>query len=72
MVAPSRQHLWSTPQKKGLRFENVQFPAQDGLRVSGWFIPASEETSRAGRPFCLFMVGTGTGLDLKEEVFSQM
>lgn len=53
MVAPSRQHLWSTPQKRGLRFENVQFPAQDGLRVSGWFIPASEETSRAGATILL-------------------
>ena len=34
MVAPARQNLWATPQKKGLTFETVQFPAQasDGIR----------------------------------------
>jgi pimeloyl-ACP methyl ester carboxylesterase len=46
MIAPMRQQLWATPQKKGLAFENVQFPAQDGLRVSGWFIPAARDTNR--------------------------
>jgi pimeloyl-ACP methyl ester carboxylesterase len=53
MVAPSRQHLRSTPQKKGLLFEDVQFPARDGLRVSGWFIPASEEKSQGGATILL-------------------
>ena len=23
----------------GLSYENVEFPARDGLRLSGWFIP---------------------------------
>jgi pimeloyl-ACP methyl ester carboxylesterase len=48
MIAPARQPLWATPQKKGLAFENVQFPAQDGLRVSGWFIPAAQKSNRGG------------------------
>jgi pimeloyl-ACP methyl ester carboxylesterase len=43
MIAPERQQLWATPQRRGLTFENVQFPAQDGLRVSGWFIPAAPQ-----------------------------
>lgn len=53
MVAPSRQQLNKTPQKKGLVFENVQFPARDGLRVSGWFVPASEENNRGGATILL-------------------
>ena len=46
MIAPVRQQLWATPQRRGLTFENVQFPAQDGLRVSGWFIPAARENNK--------------------------
>ncbi|MFL7838727.1 MAG: alpha/beta hydrolase [Candidatus Promineifilaceae bacterium] len=53
MVAPTRQHLAATPQKKGLAFENVQFPAQDGLRVSGWFIPAVGANTRDGTTILL-------------------
>lgn len=41
MVAPARQPLWATPSEMGLAFENVQFPAKDGVRLSGWFIPAA-------------------------------
>lgn len=43
MIAPSRQQLNLTPQSMGLTFEDVEFPAQDGLRVSGWFIPSVSE-----------------------------
>ena len=42
MIAPARQTEWANPEDIGLKYENVQFPAQDGLRVSGWFIPARE------------------------------
>lgn len=41
MVSPARQPLWTTPSRMGLDFEDVQFPAQDGVRLSGWFIPAA-------------------------------
>ena len=46
MIAPARQPMRLTPLDKGLDYENVQFPAQDGLRVSGWYIPAAVETGR--------------------------
>jgi pimeloyl-ACP methyl ester carboxylesterase len=39
LVRPPRQPLWETPDEYGLPFEDVQFPARDGLRLSGWFIP---------------------------------
>lgn len=47
MVAPARQRLWTTPAEMGLAFENVQFPARDGVRLSGWFVPAGR-TNRDG------------------------
>lgn len=41
MIAPSRQPLWASPRDVGLDYENVQFPAKDGFRVAGWFVPAA-------------------------------
>ncbi len=41
LVAPIRQGLWATPADAGLEFENAEFPAQDGVRLSGWFVPAA-------------------------------
>ncbi len=41
MIAPTRQPLWCTPDEMGLPFENVNFPARDSVRLSGWFIPAA-------------------------------
>ncbi len=40
MIAPMRQRLWANPADIGLDYEDVQFPAVDGARLSGWFIPA--------------------------------
>lgn len=40
MVAPPRQSLWATPKDAGLAYEDIQFPAYDGARVAGWFVPA--------------------------------
>ena len=42
MIRPPRLRLWATPLDVGMPFEDVQFPAMDGLRLSGWFIPAGE------------------------------
>jgi dipeptidyl aminopeptidase/acylaminoacyl peptidase len=42
LIRPPRQRLWATPADLGLPYEDVQFPARDGLRLSGWFIPAKE------------------------------
>jgi dipeptidyl aminopeptidase/acylaminoacyl peptidase len=48
MVAPARQSLWMTPADLGLAYENVQFPAQDGVRLSGWFLPVVNQSPRKG------------------------
>ncbi|MBP9502006.1 MAG: alpha/beta fold hydrolase [Candidatus Promineofilum sp.] len=48
MVAPARQALWTTPYLMGLDFENVQFPAQDGVRLSGWFLPVGAANPTKG------------------------
>ena len=48
MIAPERQQVRRTPQSRGLRFEDVQFPARDGVRLSGWFVPASEPAAKDG------------------------
>lgn len=53
MVSPSRQPLWTTPAEMGMSFENVQFPAHDGVRLSGWFIPAAKSTNRDGATIVL-------------------
>lgn len=42
LIKPARQRLWATPGDLGLAYEDVQFPARDGIRLSGWFIPAAE------------------------------
>jgi pimeloyl-ACP methyl ester carboxylesterase len=42
LISPPRQALWSTPADLGMPYEDVQFPAKDGTRLSGWFIPGLE------------------------------
>lgn len=46
MISPARLTEWSKPSDVGLQYEDVQFPARDGLRVSGWFIPVSENKNQ--------------------------
>lgn len=46
LVKPPRQRLWATPEDLGLGYEDVQFPAHDGVRLSGWFIPAADTSRR--------------------------
>jgi dipeptidyl aminopeptidase/acylaminoacyl peptidase len=48
MVQPPRQRLWTTPDRLGLSYEAVHFPAADGLRLSGWFIPGPAGSLRKG------------------------
>ena len=40
MVKPPRQGLWATPGDLGLAYQDIHFPARDGVRLSGWFVPA--------------------------------
>lgn len=53
MVSPPRHPLWATPDDLGLPYSNVNFPAQDGLRLSGWFLPASGAPSKKGATIVL-------------------
>ncbi|MEX2526720.1 MAG: alpha/beta fold hydrolase [Gemmatimonadota bacterium] len=47
MVRPGRILPWTTPKEAlGLVYEDVSFPAQDGVRLKGWFIPALGEETR--------------------------
>ncbi len=48
LIRPARQRLWGTPGDLGLAYEDVQFPAKDGVRLSGWFIPAPADSPRQG------------------------
>lgn len=41
LISPSRQRLWAVPSDAGLDYQEVEFPARDGLRLSGWFIPCN-------------------------------
>ncbi len=41
LLNPPRQRLWALPSDAGLAYRDVEFPARDGLRLSGWFLPAS-------------------------------
>lgn len=40
LISPTRQRLWAVPSDAGLEYIDVEFPARDGLRLSGWFVPA--------------------------------
>lgn len=56
MIAPARQTLWATPQDVGLEYETIQFPALDGCRVAGWFIPAAAAQEQV-RPAIMIVHG---------------
>lgn len=45
ILRPPRKSLWATPRHFGLAYEDVQFPAHDGVRLSGWFIPVANDTT---------------------------
>lgn len=53
MTSPPRQPLWASPDDLGLPYENVNFPAHDGLRLSGWFLPASGSPTKKGATIIL-------------------
>lgn len=48
MIAPPRQRIWATPGDLNVEYESVHFPAQDGIRLAGWFIPAGADSLRKG------------------------
>lgn len=44
IIKPPQKKLWAFPSDIGMDYEDVQFPARDGVRISGWFIPAASGT----------------------------
>lgn len=42
-----RQPIVQTPQDYGMTYEDVEFRSSDGLRLKGWFIPASSPSRQA-------------------------
>lgn len=53
LISPPRQPLWASPGDLGLTYDDVQFPAQDGVRIAGWFIHAPVESTRQGATIIL-------------------
>ena len=53
LISPPRQPLWASPRDQDLTFDDVQFPAQDGVRIAGWFIHAPTESARQGATIIL-------------------
>jgi uncharacterized protein len=50
---PRRRRPEHTPAAFGLDFESVSFPARDGVRLSGWWVPAEQaETARGTVVLC--------------------
>lgn len=65
MVHPPRQPLWANPMDAGMSYEDVEFPARDGLRLSGWFIPATTAPAAT-----VILLHTWTGARLGEDATS--
>jgi pimeloyl-ACP methyl ester carboxylesterase len=53
IISPPRLALWANPGDLGLAYDDVQFPAQDGVRIAGWFIPGPAESMRHGATIVL-------------------
>ena len=53
LISPPRQPLWATPSDLGMDFEEAQFPAQDGVRLAGWFVPGMKSDLRDGATIVL-------------------
>jgi uncharacterized protein len=48
LIRPLRQPLWGSPSDLEMPYEEVTFAAADGVRLSGWFIPAPSDSQRKG------------------------
>lgn len=46
------QHIYATPEASGLEYLEVQFPAEDGTEIHGWYLPGEP-----GKPLVLFCHG---------------
>ena len=48
LIHPLRQPLWGKPSDLDMPHEAITFPAGDGVRLSGWFVPAPANATRKG------------------------
>ena len=53
LIRPLRQSQWGTPADLDMPCESVTFPAADGVRLSGWFVPAPATSTRRGATLIL-------------------
>lgn len=53
LIRPLRQPLWGTPADLNMPYEAIAFPAADGVRLSGWFIPSPVDSVRQGAALIL-------------------
>ena len=58
------QELEGTPRDFGLEYENVFFPAADGIRLHGWFVPSSDP---AGKTTLLWFHGNAGNISHRLE-----
>jgi len=56
ILRPPRHSQWATPRHFDMPYEEVQFPAGDGVRLAGWFVPAPEADGTP-RPTLLLVHG---------------
>ena len=47
---PPRRRVKRTPEEFGARYEDITFPARDGMMLSGWFVPARPRGEAEGGP----------------------
>lgn len=47
---PPRRPITQTPQEFGATYEDVEFPSRDGVKLSGWFVPAPPTLDGENRP----------------------
>jgi dipeptidyl aminopeptidase/acylaminoacyl peptidase len=57
LVRPPRRTLFASPTDVGLAYEDAQFPARDGVRLSGWFVPGAGEATE--KPAIVLLHGLG-------------
>ena len=46
LIKPPRPRFWATPADLGLKYEDVAFLSEDGVSLSGWFVPAPVQSMR--------------------------
>lgn len=59
LVHPPRDLPRVTPADRGLPYERVAFTAEDGIQLTGWWMPATRLTGAVESPTVLFLHGYG-------------